>query len=66
MKDFEQLLYKDVFITKSQTKWMRNLNEGEIKLLDQVYTLKVTDNKRKLLYNKREYLLFSFCKLIYI
>jgi hypothetical protein len=53
MKDFDQLLYKDAFIKKSQTKWMRNLSEGQIKLLEQVYTLKVTDNKRELIYNKK-------------
>jgi hypothetical protein len=32
---------------------MRNLSEGQIKLLEQVYTLKVTDNKRELIYNKK-------------
>jgi DNA polymerase type B, organellar and viral len=55
MKDFDQLLYKDVFIKKSQTKWMRDLSLGKIKLLESVYTLKVTDNKRELIYNKYSY-----------
>jgi hypothetical protein len=32
---------------------MRNFSEGQIKLLEQVYTLKVTDNKRELIYNKK-------------
>lgn len=50
--DFKNLLYKDVFIEKSQTKWMRKLSKGHIELLDQLYTLKVTDNKRKLIFNK--------------
>lgn len=50
--DFENLLYKDSFIEKSQTKWMRNLSEGKIELLEQVYTLKVTVNKKELIYNK--------------
>ena len=31
---------------------MRKLSEGHIELLDSIYTLKVTDNKRKLIYNK--------------
>jgi len=52
MNDFEKLLNKDAFITKSQTKWTRNLSEGHIKLLEQVYTLKMTDNKRQLIYDK--------------
>jgi len=53
MKDFDSLLYKDAFIKKSQTKWMRNLSEGQINLLEQLYTLKVTDSKRELIYNKK-------------
>nr|WRO45314.1 DNA polymerase [Russula virescens] len=53
LQDFEQLLYKDSFIEKTQTKWTKNLSEGHIKILEQIYTLQVTDNKR-------EYLLFSF------
>ena len=31
---------------------MRNISKGQIKLLEQVYTLKLTDNKRELIYNK--------------
>ena len=48
--DFEQLLYKDRILQKSQSKWRRNLSDGQIKILEQVYSLKVTDNKRKLIY----------------
>jgi hypothetical protein len=59
MKDFEQLLYKDVFIRKSHTKWMRSLSKGHIQLLESVYTLKVTDNKRKLIYDKNNKLIGS-------
>jgi hypothetical protein len=36
---------------------MRNLSEAQIKLLDQLYTLQVTDSKRELIYNKK-------CKLV--
>lgn len=57
--EFESLLYKDAFLQKHQSKWSRSLSEAQINILNQIYTLKVTDNKR-------EYLLFSFCKLIYI
>jgi hypothetical protein len=31
---------------------MKNLSEGHIKLLNSIYTLKVTDNKRRLIYKK--------------
>jgi hypothetical protein len=33
---------------------MRNLSEGEINVLEQVYTLKVTENKRKLIYKNNK------------
>jgi DNA polymerase type B, organellar and viral len=55
-KDFEILLEKNSFIRKSQTKWFRNLTESKINILDQLYTIKHTNNKRKLIY--------YFCKLI--
>lgn len=52
LKDFKNLLYKDSFIRKFQTKWFRDLSKSEIQLLEQVYTLKMTDNKRRLIYKK--------------
>lgn len=59
INDFEDLLNKDVFIEKSQIKFRRNLIEGHIELLEQLYTLKVTDNKRELIYNKNSKLIGS-------
>lgn len=52
MEDFENLLFKDTFIEKSQTKWFRNLTEGKITLLNELYTIKVNEFKRELIYNK--------------
>ena len=52
--DFEPLLNKDALLKKYQTKWIKNLSEGHISLLDQVYTLKVTDNKRQLIYKNNK------------
>jgi hypothetical protein len=54
MNDFETLLNKDVFIKKDHTKWIRNLSKGQIQLLEQVYTLQVTDSKRKLIYKNNK------------
>ncbi len=48
--DFENLLIKESFLKKLQTKWRKNLSQGNISVLDEVYTLKVTTNKRKLIY----------------
>ena len=53
-EDFENLLVKDFSIQKSQTKWTRNLTEGKINLLNELYTLKVTENKRKLIYKNNK------------
>jgi hypothetical protein len=47
-----QLLIKESYSKFNQTKWFKNLNKGTISVLDQLYTLKVTDNKRKLIYNQ--------------
>ena len=51
LSDFESLLYKDNYIQKLQTKWRKFLGDGHIKVLDELYTLKITENKRKLIYN---------------
>ncbi len=56
-QDFENLLFKDVLIEKSQTKRFRNLSEGKINILEEIYTLKVNDNKRKLIYDKNNKLI---------
>lgn len=57
MKDFENLLNKDAILEKTHTKWMRNLSDAKITLLEQLYTLKVTDSKRELIYNKNNKLI---------
>jgi hypothetical protein len=36
---------------------MKNLSKGQIKLLESIYTLKVTDNKRQLVYDKNNKLI---------
>jgi DNA polymerase family B len=57
LDDFKNLLIKNFVIKKEHTKWFRNLDEAKISLLEQVYTIKVTENKRKLLYNKNNRLI---------
>ena len=64
LTDFENLLYKDVFITKHQTKWFRSLEMGKIDILDSIYTIKVTDNKRKLIYNENNKLVSTLPYII--
>ena len=44
-QDFKKLLFKDALIEKSQSKWFRKLSEGKINILEEIYTLKVNDNK---------------------
>lgn len=57
INDFNTLLKKDSIIKKNQTKWYKSLSQGTIALLEQSYTLKTTDNKRKLIYNSKQKLI---------
>jgi DNA polymerase type B, organellar and viral len=54
MEDFELLLNKDSLLQKTQNKWRRNLSKGYIHLLEQLYTLKVNDSKRELIYTNNK------------
>jgi hypothetical protein len=54
MSDFESLLFKDSYLEKYQNKWTKDLSEGHIKVLNQMYTLKVTDNKRELVFENNK------------
>ena len=51
MKVLTTLLDKDSNIQVNQPKWFRSLSEGTISILDQTYNLKVTGNKRELVYS---------------
>jgi hypothetical protein len=44
------LLNEDYKLTYFQRKWFRSLSEANINILDQTYTLKVTNNKRELVF----------------
>ena len=48
--NLETLLFKDKTLEFDQIKWFKSLVEGNITLKEQIYTLKVTDNKRNLIY----------------
>jgi len=47
----EKLLIEDSFEEIKQDKWFRHLDKGNISILEQIYTLKANNNKRKLAYN---------------
>jgi hypothetical protein len=51
-EDFESLLKKDSKLEKSHEKWFKDLDKGLITVKQQLYTLKVTSNKRDLIYDK--------------
>lgn len=57
LKNFEDLLIKDSFIEKVQSKTFKSFEQGTIKVLKQIYTLKQTDNKRKLIYSSKNKLI---------
>lgn len=57
LNDFEQLLYKDSIIKKSQGKWFRNLSKAKIEIIEELYSIKINENKRKLVYDKNNKLI---------
>jgi hypothetical protein len=50
LEDLEKLLIKDSNKIFNQEKWYRNREEGNIKILDTLFTLKMTEKKRDLIY----------------
>ena len=48
--NLEILLNKDYKLLLNQRKWFRNISEANINILFQTYNLKVTSNKRELIY----------------
>jgi hypothetical protein len=52
VSDLELLLIKDSSKEFSQQKWYKKFIEGEISVIEQAYTLKVTSNKRSPIYNE--------------
>jgi hypothetical protein len=56
LSDLDRLLVKNSKLEFNQSKWYRNISSANINIKDQLYTLKVTNNKRKLLYNNNDLL----------
>jgi hypothetical protein len=50
LSNLENLLIKDSKLEANQNKWFKYLNQGTISIKEQIYSLKVTGNKRKLVY----------------
>jgi hypothetical protein len=46
------LLIRKNKVGKFQNKWLKDLTQGVIKISKDPYTLQLTDNKRKLIYDK--------------
>jgi hypothetical protein len=51
-KELKELLSKDSSLALNQELWFKDRDLGTITVKDQVYTLKVTDNKRQLVYDQ--------------
>lgn len=50
-KELKTLLYKDSKLEIKQEKWYSDVSNGKFHIKDEIYTLMVTNNKRKLIYN---------------
>lgn len=57
LDDFINLLEKDSFLEKFQNKWFKDFSKGFVSINNQPYNLKVTENKRKLIYNENNKLI---------
>ena len=42
---------KDEVLKFSQEKWFKSLDDGNINIVDTLYTIRATDNKRNFVYN---------------
>ena len=51
INSLESLLQKDETLTLNQERWFKNLQDGTITIKEQLYSLAVTGNKRRLNYN---------------
>lgn len=49
--DFKDLLVRNSKLEKWHEKWYKSITIGKINVKKQLYTLKVTDNKRSLIYS---------------
>lgn len=56
-EDFESLLNKNSILEKNHEKWFKQMSSGTITIKDQLYSLKVTSNKRELIYNNENRLI---------
>ncbi len=52
----ENLLYKDYKLTFKQNKWFKSLNNANIQILEQIYTIQTTDSKRELIYSEDKFI----------
>lgn len=53
-EDLLELINKNSKLEKQQEKWYKDISSGKISIKDQIYTLKVTGNKRELIYDNNK------------
>lgn len=56
VSELKNLLCKDSKLSLSQDKWFKNFESGYIAIKEQPYVLRVTDNKRKLVFDENNIL----------
>jgi len=50
-QELEPLLFKNKYFKINQEKWYKDISKGNITIKNEVYTLMITDNKRKLIFD---------------
>ena len=57
LEDLIPLLKKGEKLNFNQSKWLKSLDTATINILETLYSLRVTDNKRELVYNENNKLI---------
>jgi hypothetical protein len=55
-EELKSLLYKDSKLEIKQEKWYSDISNGIFHIKDEIYTLMITDKKRKLIYDKNKFI----------
>jgi hypothetical protein len=56
-KQLEPLLFKNASLSIDQEKWYKDISHGQIKCINELYHLMVTESKRKLIYDENNKLI---------
>jgi uncharacterized protein YlbG (UPF0298 family) len=48
----ESILFKDKILKVKNEKWIKDISQSKIRVIKNIFSIMITDNKRKNIYNK--------------